>query len=76
VHLAERGMVAAAFSGNDSWVVPEYLGAGFVRFQSLTIDAAGQRSIIGRFARPLRRLLGRDELSGGLPGGCSARQRI
>ena len=67
VHLAERGMVAAAFSGNDSWVVPEYLGAGFVRFQSLTIDAAGQRSIIGRFARPLRRLLGRDELSGGLP---------
>lgn len=67
VHLAQRGVVTAAFSGNDSWVVPEYLGAGFVHFQSLTIDAAGQRSIMGRFARPLRKLLGRNELSGGLP---------
>ena len=67
VHLADRGVVAAAFSGNDSWVVPAYLGDGFVTFESLTIAVAGQRSIIGRFARPFRKLLGSDELSGGMP---------
>jgi hypothetical protein len=65
--LARRGVAAAAFSGNDSWVIPGLFGEGFVRFESLTIATARHRSIMGRVFRPILKLLGLDELSGGLP---------
>ena len=64
--LAQHGYAGAAFSGNDSWVIPELLGDGFVRFEALTLADARQRSIMGRLSRPIRRLFGIDELSGGL----------
>jgi hypothetical protein len=51
--LARRGVAAAAFSGNDSWVIPGLYGEGFVRFESLTIATARHRSIMGRVFRPI-----------------------
>jgi arylsulfatase A-like enzyme len=46
--LRERGYVTGAFSGNSSWVVPEYLGRGFLRFRAYQIEHLLRRTVHGR----------------------------
>ena len=43
-----RGYVTAAFSGNSSWVTPEYLGSGFMRFQVYILADLMRRTSYGR----------------------------
>lgn len=43
-----RGYVTGAFSGNTAWVTPEYLGRGFLRFESQSVIDDFQRTVWGR----------------------------
>jgi arylsulfatase A-like enzyme len=52
--LAEHGYVTGAFSGNASWVTPEYLGRGFLRFKVYLLEDILRRTAYGR---PIGRLL-------------------
>jgi arylsulfatase A-like enzyme len=52
--LGGRGYVSGAFSGNASWVTPEYLGRGFLRFDVYTLEDILRRTAYGR---PIGRLL-------------------
>jgi arylsulfatase A-like enzyme len=49
--LAQRGYVTGAFSSNASWVTPEYLGAGFIRFRTYRLEDLLRRTRIGRVVR-------------------------
>ena len=49
-----HGYVTGAFSGNASWVTPEYLGRGFLRFNVYTLEDILRRTAYGR---PIGRLL-------------------
>jgi arylsulfatase A-like enzyme len=46
--LGSRGYVTGAFSGNASWVTPEYLGRGFLRFYVYTLEDILRRTAYGR----------------------------
>ena len=52
--LGERGYVSGAFSGNASWVTPEYMGRGFLRFDVYLLEDILRRTAYGR---PIERLL-------------------
>jgi arylsulfatase A-like enzyme len=53
--FARHGYVTGAFSGNASWVTPEYLGRGFLRFEVYRLEDILRRTAYGR---PIDRLLG------------------
>jgi arylsulfatase A-like enzyme len=46
--LGKRGYVTGAFSGNASWVTPEYLGRGFLRFNVYKLEDILRRTAYGR----------------------------
>jgi arylsulfatase A-like enzyme len=46
--FARQGYVTGAFSGNASWVSPEYLGRGFLRFDVYLIEDLLRRTAHGR----------------------------
>lgn len=46
--LAERGYATGAFSGNAAWITPEYLGRGFLRFQTYLFEDLVRRTVHGR----------------------------
>lgn len=46
--FAARGYVAGAFSSNSSWVTPEYLNHGFLRFQAYSLEDHLRRTTWGR----------------------------
>ena len=50
----KQGYVTGAFSGNASWVTPEYLGRGFLRFDVYILEDILRRTVFGR---PIGRLL-------------------
>lgn len=52
--LGQRGYVSGAFSGNASWVTPEYMGRGFLRFDVYILEDILRRTAYGR---PIERLL-------------------
>lgn len=52
--FSKRGYVTGAFSGNASWVTPEYLGRGFLRFDVYILEDIFRRTVYGR---PVGRLL-------------------
>jgi arylsulfatase A-like enzyme len=52
--LARHGYVTGAFSGNASWITPEYLGRGFLRFKVYLLEDILRRTAYGR---PIGRLL-------------------
>ena len=43
------GYVTGAFSGNASWITPEYLGRGFLRFEAYIPEDVLRRTAYGRF---------------------------
>jgi len=47
-HFREKGYIAGVFSGNSAWVVPEYLGAGFQRFEAYQAENLFRRTVYGR----------------------------
>jgi len=47
-YLQGHGYVTAAFSGNASWVTPEYLGRGFQHFEPIRVLKAVLRLSLGR----------------------------
>jgi arylsulfatase A-like enzyme len=49
-----HGYVTGAFSGNASWITPEYLGRGFLRFDVYMLEDILRRTAYGR---PIGRLL-------------------
>ncbi|MGH7766848.1 MAG: sulfatase [Candidatus Binatia bacterium] len=46
--FGRRGYVTGAFSGNASWVTPEYLGRGFLRFDVYKLEDILRRTAYGR----------------------------
>jgi len=54
--LRSRGYATGAFSSNDAWITPEYLGRGFNRFETYRLRDVWRRTgggrIIGRLLRP------------------------
>jgi arylsulfatase A-like enzyme len=46
--FSRRGYVTGAFSGNASWVTPEYLGRGFLRFDVYKLEDILRRTAYGR----------------------------
>ena len=52
--FARHGYVTGVFSGNASWVTPEYLGRGFLRFDVYVLEDILRRTAYGR---PIGRLL-------------------
>ena len=52
--FARHGYVTGAFSGNASWITPEYLGRGFLRFDVYKLEDILRRTAYGR---PIGRLL-------------------
>jgi arylsulfatase A-like enzyme len=56
--LAASGYATGAFSGNSSWVTPEYLGRGFARFHSQTLEDELRRTFVGRAAQPVLNAIG------------------
>ncbi len=56
--FAARGYVTGAFSSNNSWVTPEYLGRGFVRFEVYTLDDLWRRTAGGRLICSVLHTLG------------------
>jgi hypothetical protein len=46
--LLARGYVTGAFSSNASWVTPEYLGRGFLRFDVYRMEDLLRRTTFGR----------------------------
>lgn len=46
--FAGHGYVTGAFSGNASWVTPEYLGRGFLRFDVYLLEDILRRTAYGR----------------------------
>jgi arylsulfatase A-like enzyme len=52
--FAKHGYVTGAFSGNASWITPEYLGRGFLRFDVYKLEDILRRTAYGR---PIGRLL-------------------
>lgn len=47
-YFTQLGYATAAFSGNSSWVTPEYLGDGFMRFNVYTAHDFIRRTSYGR----------------------------
>ena len=47
-YFSAKGYVTGAFSGNSSWVTPEYLGSGFLRFQVYIPADLLRRTAYGR----------------------------
>ncbi len=47
-YFSHRGYVTGAFSGNTSWVTPEYLGRGFLRFDVYLFEDLFRRTTYGR----------------------------
>ena len=47
-YFSAKGYVTGAFSGNSSWVTPEYLGSGFLRFQVYIPTDLLRRTAYGR----------------------------
>jgi arylsulfatase A-like enzyme len=46
--FSSRGYVTGAFSSNASWVVPEHLGKGFMRFDAYMLEDIVRRTVAGR----------------------------
>jgi len=46
--LARRGYATGAFSGNAAWITPEYLGRGFLRFETYLFEDLARRTVYGR----------------------------
>jgi arylsulfatase A-like enzyme len=46
--FSSRGYVTGAFSSNASWIVPEHLGKGFLRFDAYIPEDIVRRTTIGR----------------------------
>jgi len=46
--FSSRGYVTGAFSSNASWIVPEHVGKGFMRFEAYTPEDIVRRTVIGR----------------------------
>jgi arylsulfatase A-like enzyme len=46
--FAARGYITGAFSGNAAWMTPEYLGRGFLRFESYQLEDLLRRIVHGR----------------------------
>ncbi len=57
-HYRDRGYATGAFSGNASWVVPEYLGRGFLRFRTYILENVVRRTALGRALDPVLVALG------------------
>ena len=53
--FSSRGYATVAVSGNSSWVTPEYLGRGFLRFQAYVLEDVLRRTSIGRRLSDLSR---------------------
>lgn len=51
--LGQRGYVSGAFSGNASWVTPEYMGRGFLRFDVYILEDILRRTAYGRLIERL-----------------------
>jgi arylsulfatase A-like enzyme len=56
--LREHGYVTGAFSSNSAWITPEYLGRGFLRFQSYSAEDHVRRTTQGRVINRLAQKLG------------------
>jgi arylsulfatase A-like enzyme len=46
--LGARGYATGAFSSNSSWITPEYLGRGFLRFEVYGVEDLARRTTFGR----------------------------
>jgi hypothetical protein len=46
--LSSRGYATGAFSGNAAWITPEYVGAGFLRFNVYNLEDLVRRTVAGR----------------------------
>lgn len=46
--LEARGYVTGVFSGNASWITPEYLGRGVLRFHTYEVEDFIRRTVLGR----------------------------
>jgi arylsulfatase A-like enzyme len=47
-YFSARGYATGAFSANPSWVTPEYMGRGFLRFDVYSAEDILRRSTLGR----------------------------
>jgi arylsulfatase A-like enzyme len=56
--LRSRGYVTAAFSGNSSWITPEYLGRGFDHFEVYRLEDHLRRTSYGRALSRISELVG------------------
>ncbi|MGI9079024.1 MAG: sulfatase [Gemmatimonadaceae bacterium] len=56
--FAARGYKAGAFSGNASWVTPEHLGRGYLRFKVYRLEDLARRTSYGRVISRLVEPLG------------------
>lgn len=52
-----RGYATGAFSGNSSWITPEYVGRGFLRFRVYVLEDLLRRTALGKWADGLARAL-------------------
>ncbi|MCI0413625.1 sulfatase [bacterium] len=57
-YFSQKGYVTGAFSGNASWVTPEYLGRGFLRFETYLVVDVIRRTTIGRNMEKISKRLG------------------
>lgn len=55
--FASHGYASGAFSGNSSWVTPEYLGRGFLRFRAYVLEDLLRRTSLGKWGDGLARAL-------------------
>ncbi len=56
--FSSRGYVTGAFSGNATWVTPEYLGKGFLRFKVYSLENHFRRTSYGRILSRMLDLVG------------------
>ena len=68
----DRGYATGAFSSNDSWITPEYLGRGFGRFRTYRLRDVWRRTSGGRALGRALQTLGRRGDSPAKPMGTTA----
>jgi len=65
--FGQQGYVTGAFSGNSAWIAPEYLGRGFLRFETYIAEDYVRRTTYGRILNVVLRNLRLHEAGRGKP---------
>ncbi len=65
--LSEQGYATGAFSGNSAWITPEYVGRGFLRFDTYIMEDFLRRTSYGRMLNVVLRNLRLHESGRGKP---------